>query len=106
MEAGFTAVLEKPTNLDRRGSTLRRWLPGGAPAQPAHAWLGDNTPTPRDYAADVSQVCLEEMVAVVVGLDRARACVAEFVADASARCMRLGELLPGWEAGRLYAVAR
>ena len=53
---------------------------------------------PQDYAADVSQVFLEEMVAVV-GMDRARACVAEFVADATARCMRLGELLPGWEAG-------
>ena len=34
-------------------------------------------------------------------MDRARACVAEFVADASARCMRLGELLPGWEAGAI-----
>ena len=53
-----------------------------------------------DYAADVSQVFLEEMVAVV-GIDRARACVAEFVADATARCLRLGELLPGWEAGSI-----
>ena len=61
--------------------------------------VGDDTggTTPQDYAADVSQVFLEEMVAVV-GMDRARACVADFVADASARCMRLGELLPGWEA--------
>ncbi len=99
MEAGFTAVLEKPINLDRLGSTLRRWLPGGASAQPPRAWTGDNagSTTPQDYAADVSQVFLEEMVAVV-GMDRARACVADFVADASARCMRLGELLPGWEA--------
>ena len=34
-EAGFTAVLEKPINLDRLGSTLRRWLPGGASARDA-----------------------------------------------------------------------
>jgi hypothetical protein len=40
------------------------------------------------------------MVAVV-GVERARACVADFVADATARCMRLGELLPGWEAGAI-----
>jgi hypothetical protein len=50
-----------------------------------------------DYASDVSQVFLEEMVAVV-GIERARACVGEFVANATARCLRLGELLPGWEA--------
>ena len=37
----------------------------------------------------------------MVGMDRARACVADFVADATARCMRLGELLPGWEAGAI-----
>ena len=30
-EAGFTAVLEKPINLDRLGATLRRWL-SGAPS--------------------------------------------------------------------------
>src|SRR5581483_3814335 len=34
----------------------------------------------------------------VVGMERARACIADFVADATSRCMRLGELLPGWEA--------
>jgi len=43
---------------------------------------------------------LEEMVAVV-GMERARACIADFAADAIARCMRLGELLPGWEAGAI-----
>ncbi len=102
-EAGFTTVLEKPVNLDRLGTTLRRWLPGGVSAQmrdaASVAALDDPRATRSDeYAADVSQVFLEEMVAVV-GMDRARACVAEFVADATARCMRLGELLPGWEAG-------
>jgi signal transduction histidine kinase/CheY-like chemotaxis protein len=99
-EAGFTAVLEKPVNLDRLGATLRRWSPGGAavaaPADAAEASLA--AVRPEDFAADVSQVFLEEMVAVV-GIERARACVSEFVADATARCLRLGELLPGWEAG-------
>jgi signal transduction histidine kinase/CheY-like chemotaxis protein len=103
-EAGFTAVLEKPVNLDRLGTTLRRWLPGGVSAQSPRDAMSvvalDDQPavSSEDYAADVSQVFLEEMVAVV-GMDRAKACVAEFVADATARCMRLGELLPGWEAG-------
>jgi CheY-like chemotaxis protein len=97
-EAGFTAVLEKPVDLDRLGATLRRWLPGGAAARAAHDLASVTEPLGvlEDYAADVSQVFLEEMVAVV-GMERARACVGEFVADASGRCMRLGELLPGWE---------
>ena len=105
-EAGFTAVLEKPINLDRLGTTLRRWLPGGVSAQRRATrcrwwrWTISRLCASEDYAADVSQVFLEEMVAVV-GMDRARACVAEFVADATARCMRLGELLPGWEAGAI-----
>jgi signal transduction histidine kinase/DNA-binding response OmpR family regulator len=105
-EAGFTAVLEKPVNLDRLGATLRRWLPGGEASQPALdavAILEPGEPfavDPHDYAADVSQVFLEEMVAVV-GMERARACVVDFIADASARCMRLGELLPGWEANAI-----
>jgi hypothetical protein len=53
-----------------------------------------------NYAADISQVFLDEMVAVV-GMERARSCVTEFVADATARCMRLSELLPGWEASAI-----
>ena len=98
-------MLEKPVNLDRLGATLRRWLPGGASAHAAASRWPYRQRRPvvgagQDYAADVSQVFLEEMVAVV-GIDRARACVAEFVADATARCMRLGELLPGWEAGSI-----
>ena len=100
-EAGFTAVLEKPVNLDRsarhcaagcRAEHRRRCraIPGRCRSRTRA----------RGITADVSQVFLEEMVAVV-GLDRARACVADFVADASARCLRLGELLPGWEAGTI-----
>jgi signal transduction histidine kinase/DNA-binding response OmpR family regulator len=106
-EAGFTAVLEKPVNLDRLGATLRRWIQGdGASVQlPRDAALssvfdGQPMAAPQDHSADVSQVFLEEMVAVV-GMERARACVTEFIADASARCMRLSELLPGWEASTI-----
>ncbi|HME27312.1 MAG TPA: ATP-binding protein [Acetobacteraceae bacterium] len=101
-EAGFTAVLEKPVNLDRLGATLRRWLPGGASGQTPHDPTSVTEPLGllEDYDADVSKVFLEEMVAVV-GMERARACTDEFVADATARCMRVGELLPGWEAGAL-----
>ena len=73
-----------------RLATRCRWRP----------WTISRTFAPEDYDADVSQVFLDEMVAVV-GMERARACVAEFVADATARCMRLGELLPGWEAGTI-----
>ena len=62
--------------------------------------MGQPSPETGDYTADVSQDFLEEMV-TVVGMERARACVADFVADATARCMRLGELLPGWEAGAI-----
>ena len=106
-EGGFTAVLEKPVNLDQLGATLRRFIQGDAGSaqllRDAASALGpDGQPVAiaRDYSADVSQIFLEEMVAVV-GMERARACVAEFVADAPARCMRLSELLPGWEASAI-----
>ena len=106
-EGGFTAVLEKPVNLDRLGATLRGFIQGDAASaqvlrDAASASWPDGQPVAiaRDYSADVSQIFLEEMVAVV-GMERARACVAEFVADAPARCMRLSELLPGWEASAI-----
>jgi CheY-like chemotaxis protein len=107
VEAGFTAVLEKPVNLDRLGATLRRWIQGGsgptllARDPGATAILEGLVPASAEhYSADISQAFLEEMVAVV-GMARARACVDEFVADATARCMRLSELLPGWESGAI-----
>jgi hypothetical protein len=101
-EAGFDAVLEKPVNLDRLGATLRRWLWGGArlPQQVGAVQAAAPVVALADFASDVSQVFLEEMVAVV-GIDRARACVGEFVVNATGRCLRLGELLPGWEAGSI-----
>jgi signal transduction histidine kinase/CheY-like chemotaxis protein len=84
-EAGFNAVLEKPVNLERLTACLDE-LVNGALA----------TETCTDYTGDVSLAYLEEMVAVV-GIERARVCVSEFLGDATARCRRLGELLPGWE---------
>ncbi len=41
VEAGFTAVLEKPINLDRLGATLRRWIQGD----------GASVQLPRDAAS-------------------------------------------------------
>jgi signal transduction histidine kinase/CheY-like chemotaxis protein len=84
--AGFTSLMEKPVNLDRLTASLDRMIGGAVPTQAGTV----------DYAADVSATYLQEMV-TVVGIDRARAGVAEFIADATARCLRLGELLPGWE---------
>lgn len=86
VQAGFTTVLEKPVNMERLTACLDD-VTGNKP--------GAETGVP-EYASDVSMAYLEEMVAVV-GLDRAKVCVAEFVGDATARCRRLSELLPGWE---------
>ena len=93
VEAGFTAVVEKPINLDRLEATLRRWIIGSAGDTLA---APEQDPDTLNYEADVSTPFLEEMVAIV-GIERARACVAEFIANATARCGRLEELLPGWE---------
>ncbi|HET8995844.1 MAG TPA: response regulator, partial [Acetobacteraceae bacterium] len=92
-ETGFTAVLEKPVNMERLTDCLQRWV--SDPGSPSPVAIDQSA-----YVADVSVAFLEEMVAVV-GLDRARACVAEFIAGATARCRRLGELLPGWEVGAI-----
>jgi len=96
-EAGFTAMLEKPVNLDRLGATLRRCFADERKAGDAAPWLDRSVAEPggaRDV--DVSVPFLEEMVAVI-GIDRSRACIADFIADAVPRCIRLGELVPGWE---------
>jgi signal transduction histidine kinase/CheY-like chemotaxis protein len=85
-QAGFTSMMEKPVNLDRLTAALERMIGGAALVSVGTV----------NYAGDVSMAYLEEMVDVV-GIDRARAGVQEFITDATARCRRLGELLPGWE---------
>jgi signal transduction histidine kinase/CheY-like chemotaxis protein len=92
IEAGLTALMEKPANLDRLTAILRRSIGTVAPGKAADGPAIDND----TYVVDVSLAYMEEMVAVV-GITRARAGVGEFLADAAARCRRLGELLPGWE---------
>jgi signal transduction histidine kinase/DNA-binding response OmpR family regulator len=93
MEAGFSAVLEKPINIDRLEATLRRRTFGAVPAAPAPRQADRD---PMDHDTDVSVAFVEEMVAVI-GLERARACIAEFIVNADARCRSLEDLLPGWE---------
>ena len=105
-EAGFhrgAGEADQPRSAGYDVAALAsRWRIGAVAARrmPQCSGRSARRSAPQDYAADVSQVFLEEMVAVV-GMERARACVAEFVADASARCMRLSELLPGWEASAI-----
>jgi len=91
-EAGLTAVLEKPANLERLTECLQGAIGNALPSGAAKPSAADA----ESYVADVSLAYMEEMVAVV-GINRARAGVAEFLADAAARCRRLCELLPGWE---------
>jgi signal transduction histidine kinase/CheY-like chemotaxis protein len=86
VDAGFTSVMEKPVNLDRLTACLRRVIGRALPPKGGVA----------EFVGDVSQAYLEEMVAVV-GIERARACVAEFIADAKIRCPHFRELMPGWE---------
>ena len=91
-EAGLTGVMEKPVNLDRLTAWLHQAIGHALPQEAP----GEGAPDSAAYVADVSLAYMEEMVAVV-GINRARAGVAEFLADSAARCRRLGELLPGWE---------
>jgi len=91
-EAGLTALMEKPANMDRLTACLRRSIGNAGSGQAAD---GPGVESGA-YVADVSLAYMEEMVAVV-GITRARAGVAEFLADAAARCRHLGELVPGWE---------
>ncbi|HUB14931.1 MAG TPA: response regulator [Acetobacteraceae bacterium] len=97
-EAGLSAVMEKPVNLERLTAALHHAIGTAIPTEAPtdKAAYADSAA----YVADVSVAYMEEMVAVV-GINRARAGVAEFLSDASARCCRLGELLPGWEVGAI-----
>ena len=91
-EAGLTALMEKPANLDRLTACLHRSIGSVGAGKTADASEVES----GAYVADVSLAYMEEMVAVV-GITRARAGVGEFLADAAARCRRLGDLVPGWE---------
>ena len=96
-EAGFTAMLEKPVNLDRLGATLRRCIADERKAGDAVPPPDHSVAAPGDvHVVEVSVPFLEEMV-TVIGIDRSRACIADFIADAVPRCIRLRELVPGWE---------
>ena len=91
-EAGLSAVLEKPVNLERLTECLQGAISNVRPSEASKPVAADA----ESYVADVSLAYMEEMVAVV-GINRARAGVSEFLTDAAARCRRLCELLPGWE---------
>ena len=91
-EAGLTDLMEKPANLDRLTACLRRAIGNVSQGKAVDAPAVES----GAYVADVSMAYMEEMVAVV-GITRARAGIAEFLADAAARCRHLGELIPGWE---------
>ncbi len=106
-EEGMTARVVKPVNLDRLAADLRGWidagrvgaLDGGADGEGADAKEGKSA----DGTAMVSLLSLQCMVADI-GIDRTQACVREFLIDLTARCSRLGELLPGWEADAIERI--
>jgi HPt (histidine-containing phosphotransfer) domain-containing protein len=57
----------------------------------------------EEHVADISPVFVETMVNEI-GLERARACIDEFVTDTQSRCLRLHEMLPGWEADAIRRI--
>jgi signal transduction histidine kinase/CheY-like chemotaxis protein len=98
---GFTARIVKPVNLDHLAAELWRWIETCRSAADGEAAAS----APANAIAEVSAGSLECMVADI-GLERTQACVREFVADVGARCRRLGELLPGWEADAILRICR
>lgn len=97
---GLTALVSKPADLNQLAQRLRGWIAAG-PRPAAPAPLAD-LDAPVSLVAQVSGPFLEAMVSEI-GLERTRACVQEFLDEAGTKCVRLAELIPGWEAG---AVAR
>ena len=93
---GLTALVSKPADLNQLAQRLRGWIAAGPrPAAPAQlADLG----APASLVAQVSGPFLEAMVSEI-GLERTRACVQEFLDEAGTKCVRLAELIPGWESG-------
>ena len=123
--AGMIATLAKPIDLERLGQWLRGWIaaarqPGAGGGGRAGAGFAPDASRPGGYAeasaagpggltlparppaaaliAQVSEAFLDAM-ASEIGLDRTRACVQEFLDEAGAKCVRLAELIPGWESG-------
>jgi signal transduction histidine kinase/CheY-like chemotaxis protein len=94
--AGVTALVTKPADLDRLTQRLRGWIaaaPRGAGSGP-----GVEENVAASPVAVVSGPFLEAMVSEI-GIERTRACVQEFLDETGAKCVRLAELIPGWEAG-------
>lgn len=106
-EVGMTARAVKPVNLDRLAADLRRWIDEARTVLPAGETDAEpddlSESTVADGTAEVSVAFLESMV-LDVGLDRTRACIREFLSDLTARCSRLSELLPGWEADAIMRI--
>ena len=93
--AGLTALVAKPADLEHLAHRLRGWI---AAAPRAAAGPGGDSGAPASPVALVSGPFLDAMVSEI-GLGRTRACVQEFLDEAGAKCVRLAELIPGWEAG-------
>ena len=103
----MTARIVKPVNLDQLAAELSRWIEKSR-STISNDSGGDETGAmtesgPVDGSAEVSVIFLESMVSDI-GLDRTRACMQEFIADVTARCSRLSELLPGWEADAIIRI--
>lgn len=103
LEAGFTGMLEKPVNLDHLGRCLHRWI-GDSSLQnnPFESTDLENMKKSEEPKTEIGEIdIVDAFLACMIediGLARTRACLTEFVADATSRCQRLRELLPGWEA--------
>jgi len=103
LEAGFTGVLEKPVNLDHLGRCLHRWIGDSSLENDQFASANSEDlkkaeePKPELSEIDIVDAFLACMIEDI-GLARTRACLTEFVTDATTRCQHLRELLPGWEA--------
>ncbi len=101
----MTARVVKPVNLDQLSADLWKWI------EKNRSVAADDKPGEAAGSAspgDITEVWVGFLECMVsdIGLDRTRACVQEFVADAAARCSRLSELLPGWEAESIVRLCR
>ena len=102
LDAGMTAMIEKPVNPQRLAETVRKFI---AQAQNDNAIANNDlqiapgaepqAPIPRDYEG-VSATFLEAVVEDLGEL-RAKAALDTFIADTNVRLARLGELVLAWE---------